>query len=140
MVAMKRIITTFLVSMHALLLINGQNFIGMHKDNIADALKQDYPDFRLDKTNPNSTYNYLKFVDNISEQTILFFLSDDDVCTYVRWISDYANLNDMNGILNRKYRKNGENSWIYSQNGKRYTVTLEEEEWYFTVNIREESE
>ncbi len=139
MVAVNRIIMTFLVFMHALLLINGQNFIGMHKDNIADALKQDYPDFRLDNTKVNNTYNYLKFVDNISEQTILFFLSDDDVCIYVRWISDYANLNDMIGMLNRKYRKNGEKSWIYSQNGKRYVVTLEEEEWYFTVNIREES-
>ncbi len=139
MVAMKRIIMIFLVFMHAILLCNGQNFIGMHKDNIADALKQDNPDFRLDNTNINNTYNYMKFVDNISEQTILFFLSDDDLCTYVRWISDYANLNDMTGMLNRKYRKSGEKSWTYSENGKRYAVILEEEEWYFTVNIREES-
>lgn len=139
MVAMKKTIMTFIVFMHALLFCSGQNFIGMHKDNIADALKQDYPDFRLDNTNVNDTYNYLKFVDNISEQTILFFLSDDDVCTYVRWISDYANLNDMTGMLNQKYRKNGEKSWTYSQNGKSYAVTLEEGEWYFTVNIREES-
>jgi len=124
--------------MWGMTLTHGQNFIGLHKDNIAKVLRQDHPDFRIDNSSVNNTYKYLKFIDSVSEQTILFFLSDDDMCTYVRWISDYANLNDMIGMLNRTYKKNGEKSWTYSHDGKHYAVTLEEEEWYFTVNIRKE--
>ncbi|HEX2394952.1 MAG TPA: hypothetical protein VHI78_06365 [Bacteroidales bacterium] len=113
-----------------------QNFIGMNPESIATVLKSEYPQFKLDKNAVNHSYKYLKYVDKISEQTILFFLSDDNHCTYIRWMSDYSNLNDMVGMLNRKYKKSGENSWTYADKGGNFSVKLEEEEWYFTVSIR----
>ena len=116
--------------------IEGQNFIGLHKNEIAGLLKTVNPQFKLDKSAVNHTYKYLKYVDKVSEQTILFFLSDKDECTYVRWMSDYSNLSDMTGMLNKNYRKNGANSWSYSDKGENYSVTLVEEEWYFTVSFR----
>ncbi len=75
-------------------------------------------------------------MDKVSEQTLLFFLSDKDVCTYVRWISDYSNLGDMTAMLNKNYHKNGTNSWTYADKGDDYSVTLVEGEWYFTVTFR----
>jgi hypothetical protein len=114
----------------------GQNFIGMQKSEIGVALKKFNPQFKLDKDAVNHTYNYLKYVDKVSEQTILFFLSDQDVCTHVRWMSDYANLGDLTAMLNQNYRKKGPHSWSYSDKGKDYTVTLVEEEWYFTVSFQ----
>lgn len=113
-----------------------QNFIGMDPERIAVMLKSEYPQFKLDKNAVNHSYRYLKYVDKISEQTILFFLSDNNRCTYIRWMSDYSNLNDMIGSLNRKYKKSGENSWTYADKSGNYSVQLEEEEWYFTVSIR----
>jgi hypothetical protein len=118
--------------------VNGQHYIGMQKDKIAEVLKQQNPDFRIDNSTVNSTYHYLKFVDDVSEQTILFFLSANEECTYVRWMSDYANLNDITNLLNTQYKKAGENRWFYFNEGKRFTVALEEGEWYFTVNINQE--
>ena len=113
-----------------------QNYIGMHPGEIATALKSEFPQFKLDKSAVNHAYKYLKYVDKISEQTILFFLSDTDICTYVRWMSDYSNLNDMIGSLNKKYRKSGENTWSFSDKGENFTVKMDEEEWYFTVTVR----
>lgn len=118
--------------------LHGQHYIGMQKDRIAGIVKQQNPNFRIDNSAVNHTYHYLKFVDDVSEQTMLFFLSDNDVCTYVRWISDYANLTDITIQLNRQYDKAGEKRWSYSEGGKRFLVTLEEGEWYFTVNINQE--
>jgi len=118
--------------------VNGQHYIGLHKDRIATELKRQNPDFRLDKSSVNNTYHYLKFVDDVSEQTMLFFLSDNDVCIYVRWMSDYANLTDITNLLNKEYRKAGEKHWTYSEGGSRFRVNLEEGEWYFTVNITPE--
>jgi hypothetical protein len=118
------------------LFAGGQNFIGMKKNDISNLIKTTHPAFKLDKNAVNNTYKYLKYVDKISEQTILFFLSEDDKCTYVRWMSDYANLNDMIAMLNKNYKKTGKNTWAYSDKGMPYSVKLEEGEWYFTVSFR----
>ncbi|MBN1159329.1 MAG: hypothetical protein JXA61_08095 [Bacteroidales bacterium] len=138
MKAGSRTILTLVFFIFALPLLQGQNYIGMHKDDIENVLRRDHPHFRADLSTVNNTFKYLKFVDDVSEQTILFFLSDGDVCTYVRWISDYANLNDMIGMLDGNYKKIGEKRWTYSQDGRHYAVKLEEEDWYFTISIREE--
>lgn len=114
----------------------GQNFIGLPKSEISGLLKTVNPHFKPDRNAINPTYKYLKYVDKIGEQTILFFLSDKDVCTFVRWICDYSNLTDMTDMLNRKYHKNGPNLWSYSEKGSNYVVTLVEDEWYFTVSFR----
>jgi hypothetical protein len=116
--------------------MDGQNFIGLHKNEIAGMLKKVNPQFKLDNSAVNHTYNYLKFVDKVSEQTILFFLSDQDECTFVRWMADYANLSDLTSMLNQNYRKIGPNSWSYTDKGKKYSVTLVEEDWYFTLSFR----
>jgi hypothetical protein len=108
----------------------------MTPENIAASMKAEFPAFKIDRNAVNHSYKYLKYVDKISEQTVLFFLSDDDHCTYVRWMSDYSNLNDMIGMLNKKFRKSGENTWTHTDKNGNYTVKLDEEEWYFTVSIR----
>jgi hypothetical protein len=116
--------------------VAGQHFIGLNKNELAAAIKEMNPQFKLDKNAVNHAYKYLKYVDKISEQTILFFLSEDDVCTYVRWMADYSNLNDIILMLNKKYRKTGENTWSYTDKGENYSVKMEEEEWYFTITFR----
>jgi hypothetical protein len=136
---MKSSIRYLLISiglMASLSVVHGQNYIGLTSVEIAGSMKTVHPQFKLDKSAVNHSYKYLKYVDKISEQTILFFMSDKDVCTYVRWMSDYSNLNDMIETLNREYRKSGANSWTFSEKGQDYSVTLVEDEWYFTVNYR----
>jgi hypothetical protein len=113
-----------------------QNYIGMHKDEIMAVMSEKQPNFKLDKNAVNRSYNYLKFVDKISEQTMLFFLSDSLHCTYVRWMCDYANLNDLLGELDKKYKKKDDKTWYYSDKGQDYIVKFEEGEWFFTISIR----
>jgi predicted GNAT superfamily acetyltransferase len=130
-----RVFITYLLlvfSFHAA----AQNFIGMQKDEIIKVMQKDRPHFKLDKNSINRTYNYIKFVDKISEQTLLFFLSESNSCTYVRWMSDYANLNEIITELDKKYKKKDEKTWNYTDKGQDYIVKLEEGEWFFTVSIR----
>jgi hypothetical protein len=126
----------FFLLITGLIEVKGQNFIGMPKSAIPAALKTLHPEFKLDKSAVNHAYNYLKFVDKVSEQTLLFFLSEKEICTYVRWISDYSNLSDMTAMLNHNYHKSGANLWTYTDKGDDYSVTLTEGEWYFTVSFR----
>jgi len=116
--------------------LSAQNFIGMHKDNIKDLMKKSYPALKLNTNVVNHDYKYLKYEDKINEITVLFFLSDDDKCTLVRRMCDYANINDELQVLNSKYKPAGKNTWIYEDGGKKYLVTLEEGEWYFTITTK----
>lgn len=113
-----------------------QNFIGMHKNSIHEVMKKNFPTLKLNTNVVNHDYKYLKYEDKINEITVLFFLSEDDKCTLVRRMCDYANINDELQSLNTKYKPAGKDTWIYEDGGKKYLVTLEEGEWYFTITTK----
>ncbi len=103
-------------------------------------MNSDYRQLKLNTSNVNKAYNYLKYEDFVNEITVLFFLSEDDVCKRVRLISDYSNLNDIILNLNSYYESNGDNRWKYSVDKKDYAVNLDEGDWFFTVTIKHKDE
>jgi hypothetical protein len=115
---------------------SAQNYIGMQKDEIIKVMQKERPGFKFEKNAVNRSYNMIKFVDKTSEQTMLFFLSEKNICTYVRWMSDYSNLTEIIGELDRLYKKKDEKTWYYSDKNQDYVVRLEEGEWFFTLSIR----
>ncbi|MBN2214239.1 MAG: hypothetical protein JW723_08340 [Bacteroidales bacterium] len=134
---MRKVSVIFFVLMIAVAIrVSAQNYVGVHKDDIIRLMSEKHHNFKLNRDVINRRYNYLKYEDGISEQTILFFLSDDEYCTLVRWMSDYSNINDILYMLNKEYKRVGKNRWTYIKNGKNYIISLEEGEWFFTVNFR----
>ena len=117
-----------------------QHFIGMHKDEIIQTMKDSHKRLKLNTDVVNEHYNYLKFEDKINEITVLFFLSDKDTCTNIRESYSYSNLNDVLDRLNKDYKRAGENAWYYIHKGKKYNVVLKEKEWYFNVSIKPDDE
>jgi hypothetical protein len=115
---------------------SAQNYIGMQKDAIIAVMQKERPGFKFEKNAVNRSYNMIKFVDKISEQTMIFFLSEKNTCTYVRWMSDYSNLTEIISELDRIYKKKDEKTWYYSEKNQDYVVRLEEGEWFFTISIR----
>jgi hypothetical protein len=113
-----------------------QNFIGMQKNDIDEEIKKKFPGLKLNTSVINNDYKYLKYEDKINEITVLFFLSEDDKCTLVRKMCDYSNINDELNYLNSNYKIAGKNTWSYEDTGKKYLVTLEEGEWYFTITTK----
>jgi hypothetical protein len=116
--------------------ITAQNFIGMPKNSIQELMKKSYPTLKLNTSVVNHDFKYLKYEDKINEITVLFFLSEDDKCTLVRRMCDYANINDELQTLNTKYKPAGKNTWVFEEGGKLFLVTLEEGEWYFTITTK----
>lgn len=116
--------------------LQAQNYIGMHKDQIIETMKETEKQLKLNTSTVNPHYNYLKYEDKINEITVLFFLSEDDMCTLVRKMCDYSNINEVVNELDEKYNSAGMNKWYYKENGQRYIVELTEEDWFFTVTTR----
>jgi hypothetical protein len=114
-----------------------QEYIGYHEEKIKTLMKEENKMFKLNTNTVNKYYKYLKYEDKVNEITIMFFLSDNDYCTLVRYMSDYSNINETLNDLNSKYKKISKNSWQYHKNGKTYSVKLEEGDWFFTVTTQE---
>ena len=113
--------------------IGGQNLVGLKKDDAMKAIKTNYPGFVQDNSSVNHTYKYLKYIDKFNDQTLLVFLTDDDVCSSTKLMSDYSNLPAVRKDLNSKYKSKGKDTWLFTANGEDFVITLKKEEWYFTV-------
>lgn len=113
------------------------NYIGMVKDDVIAEMQKSNSGFELDESAVNTEYKYLKFVDKYNEETWLFFLSDKDICTRSKLMSDYSNLKIRTDELNKMYKNAGENKWIYVKKGIAYIVELKKEEWFFTINTKQ---
>jgi len=108
----------------------------MNKNEIKKLMNEKYRSFDLDEGAKNASYKYLKFVDKYNEETWLFFLSPDDVCTHTKLMSDFSNLDNRLKDLNKNYKKTGNNKWLFVEKGITYTVDLVKEEWFFSIVIK----
>ena len=113
--------------------VPAQHFIGLNKSEIGKIMDVKFHSFNLEENSKNTTYKYIKYVDKYNEETWLFFLSNEDVCTYTKLMSDFSNLNLRVKTLNKDYKKAGPNLWTYTDKGSTYTIELKKEEWFFTI-------
>lgn len=120
--------------------IFSDNYIGLHKDKITEMFSEKHKSFKLNKSYVNNSYNYLKYEDSIREITALYFLTDDNYCRMIRIMSDYSNINDLRDELNENYDKQSKNKWQYESNKTTYEVQLKEEDWFFTISIKEKED
>ncbi len=112
--------------------VKSQHLIGKTKTQIEKEMEASYNDFDLDQSSVNRTYKYLKYVNKITEETLLVFLTADDICSATKLTSDYANLLQVKKQLS-KYKPAEKNKWVYIEKGVKYTVKLKQEEWFFSV-------
>jgi len=113
---------------------HSQNLIGYKENEIRKFMKENHSDMNYN-TVINSKFNYLKYSDNMENQTILFFLTPDSVCRNVRIICDISLKSQKVKELNTQYLKNGENKWIDKQKGKDYLVEMTDGKWSCVVSI-----
>jgi hypothetical protein len=62
-----------------------QNLIGLKDKEIRKYMKENHIDMNYNAV-INSKFNYLKYSDNLENQTVLFFLNPDSICRSVRII------------------------------------------------------
>lgn len=115
-------------------------FIGMHKTDIVKLISEKHKSFKLNSAYVNNAYNYLKYEDRIREITLLFFLNDDDNCRMVRMMSDYSNINDVKEDLDSNLKKMDAKHWQLKTASANYNVEMEEQDWFFTVSIKENTD
>jgi hypothetical protein len=113
---------------------HSQNLIGYKENEIRKYMKKNYSDMNYN-TVINNKFNYLKYSDNLENQTVLFFMTPDSVCRNVRIICDKSIKSQKLKELNSKYLKSGENIWIDKQEEKEYIIDMTEGKWSCVISI-----
>lgn len=131
--AISFVTTTFLFLS---LSINAQNYIGFHKDDIVKLMPQEYKGFYFEKEVNVYDRGFLKYVNTVEEQTVLFMINTDGVCTavsrmYNTWLHEQV-VNE----LNKKYQQVSTNKWLEVKDGKEYHLALIKGKWFLTLTIR----
>ncbi len=117
-----------------------QDFIGMQAEEIKKQMRAGQKDFALDETTVNKVYKYLKYVDDMETRTILFFLSEDDRCTWYKIIYDNDLLASVVQQLDSTCRKISDTLWLEETGGQQYRKELKKQEWFFSVTTRPETQ
>lgn len=126
-------IIAFLLTFCIPCMVIGQDVIGMRSDSIQAIMSENYPEFSLNTTNVNKSYNYLKYEDYLGTQTILMFLSDSNTCRYVKKMCSYNLLDKVVNQLDKDYLRVNDTLWIFKEGDVQLTKHLEKQDWYFTV-------
>jgi hypothetical protein len=135
---MMRVITPKLILVTGLLLLAGAGLRGQHmidrtKEEVLVLVKDNYKEFRSDKSVVNQRFNYLKYVNGLRTRTWIIYFTDADICRSTKMVCDYGEFDKVLDELNQTYEKVGESEWAYELAEDTVHLTLVREEWYFTV-------
>jgi hypothetical protein len=116
--------------------VSAQNYIGLHKDDIAKQMPQEYKGFYFEKEVNVDDRSFLKYVNTFEEQTILFMIDTDGFCTAVSRMYNTWLYDQVIKELNSKYQQVSTNKWLEVKEGKNYDLTLIKGKWFLTITIR----
>jgi len=108
----------------------------MHKDDIRKLTPKEYKGFVFEKEVENGDRSFIKFVNVIEEQTLLFMLNEKGICTSVSRMYNTWLYDQVQKELKKNYKKKGSDTWIESKDGKKYEIKLKNGEWFITVTTR----
>jgi hypothetical protein len=111
-----------------------QNLIGLKEKEIQKYMKENRSDMNFNNV-VNSKFSYLKYSDNLENQTILFFLNPDSICRSVRIICDVSMKSQKIKELNSVYTRNSENKWTDKRKGKNFAVEMMDGKWSCVISI-----
>jgi hypothetical protein len=117
--------------------VTGQNLIGCNDEEIKKFMRENRKEMNIENVT-NNDYNYLKFSDNSETQTILFFLDNKAVCNSIRVIYEEGLRKQKMNELNSIYKKKSENTWTDIRQGKKYLISLKDDEWSFVITMEPE--
>jgi hypothetical protein len=109
------------------------SMIGKHKEEVRELVKQDYKGFRRDNTIVNQQFNYLKYVNAFKTRTWIIYFTEDDICRSSKLVCDYNEYDEVLEELNTAYDLVGENKWEYELKKETISVTLNRQQYYFSV-------
>jgi hypothetical protein len=129
---MKRILLATLL-FFCMLSLKSQEFIGRHESNIMQVMNGEHPELALQSDIRNSSVRYLKYISKDNEETWIIFLDDRGICKGVRITCANSRYDNRIRELNEFYQPGGNNRWSYTEKSEKIDVSLQRDDYFFTV-------
>ena len=113
--------------------LKGQSMIDLTKEEVQVMVKNKHKEFRRDNSVVNQRFNYLKYVNGLRTRTWIFNFTDEDISKSIKMVCDYSEHDEVLEELNNSYEKLRESEWTYMLKSDSVHVTLNRQEWYFSV-------
>ncbi len=126
--------------MLAITSVFGQNYIGMHKDEIRKKVASDLTGFVFVKEISNGNKSFIKFENTFEEQTLIFMLNTEGYCTSVSRMYNTWLYNRLTKQLNADYEKINKQLWVDNKGVDVYEIELIKGKWFLTVVTRKKKE
>ena len=133
----QRIIILFAILFMNSVVAFSQNLIDHNKEYIIKYMKENHREMSFNNV-INKKYTYLKYSDNSDNQTLLFFLDQNEVCNSIRMICNFRIKNEKINEFNTIHKSIGKNKWLDRRDGKNYFIEMKEEKWSFIITIEPE--
>jgi len=120
--------------------LSAQNLLGYKEDKIEKYIEKNNKDLVKDTETRNEKYDYLKYTDGFSgTTTVYFFLDANGRCKRIKKMYVHSIKDEIIEELDRNYTPDGDNKWTDIKKGSKAIISLNNEEWFFTVTIEPES-
>ena len=117
-----------------------QSLVGKTKEEVKGIIKQHHRKFAEDQSVVRKQFNYLKYVNGAQTITWIVYFTENDICYSTKKVCDYSEYDFVLMDLEDQATEVGDLLWEYSDDDGTYTLTLKEEDWYFTLRERRKEE
>lgn len=117
----------------------GQNYIGLHKDEIKEKVKEELSGFSFTNEIFNYDRSFIKFENQFEEQTLIFMLNSEGYCTSVSRMYNTWLFGRLRNELDQKYGKSKSLKWDDTKNNETFEIELRRGQWFVTVITRRKS-
>lgn len=129
----RTVILVFMLTLPQLAGAQAISVIGMMKADVEELLKREYRDFSPDNSIVKKQFNYLKYVNGKQTITWIIYFDGDDRCAATKKVCDYTEYDRVIKNLDSQCEAAGKLTWECAADDQRYTITLTEQDWYFTL-------
>lgn len=110
-----------------------ESMLGKSKIEIQQTMSNQYAEYTTNNFGIKANDNTLRFYNPKKDATLIFYFTPQQKCKHIKSIEDIDNLNKRIDEFNQQYTKVSNLKWKTSANQKSVNISIEKEEYNFTV-------
>lgn len=115
-----------------------QNLVGYNVDEIRKIVKKVRPSYEVDETSLDGKNPSIKFMDKEGDNTLMYFIDENGICKYAKFMLDIDVAKNTVDTLTRKHKYVDKLTWIDKTGKKDCRIQMQNSDWFFTLLITEE--
>ncbi len=110
-----------------------EQLLNKSKTEVQQIMASTFTDYKTNNFGIKPNDNTLRYYHPKKDVTLLFYFNKQNKCKHIKLIEDIENLNSRIQELNSQYQKVSDNKWKSTINNQVFNISIEKEEYNFSV-------